>query len=66
MNVYEMFIEMSKRFKNVKCIDRLTGIVYKRLEDIPVKLAEKPEYFVMYKPEVKYSDFMKEDPCLRN
>ena len=60
MNVYEMFLEMNKRFKKVKCIGRATGTTYKRIEDLPVELAESPEYFVMFKPEVKYSDFVKE------
>ena len=60
MNVYEMFIEMNSRKKKVRCIERATGTTYKCIEDLPVHLAESPEYFVMFKPEVKYSDFVKE------
>ena len=56
MNVYEMYVEMKKRFKKVKCIDRLNGTIYKTLESLPISLAESPEYFVMFKPEVKYKD----------
>ena len=56
MNVYEMYLEMNKRFKKVKCIERSTGKVFKKIEDLPVELAESPEYFVMFKPEVKYKD----------
>ena len=59
MNVYEMYLEMNKRKKNVRCIERATGNVYKRVEDLPILLAESPEYFVMFKPEVKYSEVLK-------
>ena len=56
MNVYEMYLEMNTRFKKVRCIERSTDKVFKHIEDLPVELAESPEYFVMFKPEVKYKD----------
>ena len=56
MTVYEMYIEMKQRFKNPRCIERSTGKVFKNIEELPVELAESPEYFVMFKPEVKYKD----------
>ena len=50
MTVYEMWKELSKRFKNVRCYNDMSpnNTIYSKIEDLPPSLGELPEYFVTF------------------
>ena len=47
MNIYERYIELQKNFPGCICKDKGTGIYY-NIKDLPVQVAEKPEYHTMF------------------